>query len=688
MKRGWIAGFSAVLLWGQMGSGRAQVYSPVVTKQGQVDTTSLKTVAAGIYAKYHAHTDREKAEAIWRFYLTDGRFVKPGMFYHLAGWAYEEPNGQVLDPVKLLNSYGYGLCYQDGPLMAATFKAGGFRDARVWFLTGHTVAEVFYDGQYHYFDSDMLGYNPIGDGPLKERDVASVYQLEHNPNIILKNVTGPTTSNPKTVDYPWYPADVHANAMGDLASLFSTTQDNYLYAYTRYPQGHTMDFVLRPGETMVRYFVPTPANLFYLPYTKDGKQRALLPDLAQFHIPVAKGPHSEKDYREWATGKILYRPQGTGDAVVARHGKMETVTFDMPSPYVIIDANFSVQVKLKDKKASVLVETSTDDGHTWAESARLAGPYDGVWKAQPTRLPAEYNRLNAVAGSYGYQVRYTVTGARSAMLTDFSLTTLFQLNPRTLPAVTAGDNVFDFRAGDTVRREIPVRASRLQEFAAKIKNARYVSSDGQGYWVNDHGKPAEMIFALQAKDGDALTGLDVGGRFLDLRQGIAPNKFTAEVRKVTPWPADAKGPGAASIAWSESADGPWTTLWSYDPKLTWLDGQPIPQVLRWPEVDRSVRTLPAGTLRVYVRYRIDGLAIDHFRLATLRAANPAASQRLTVTQEWTENGQPKSFQKTIADAKDSTQYLIHVPKDATVKNVALIMECPAGLGASSMVAAK
>ena len=106
-----------------------------------------------------AHTEREKAEAIWRFFLTDGRFVKPGFWYHIAGWTYEEPAGEVLDPMKLLNSYGFGLCYHIAPLLEAVFEAGGFADARCWFLTGHTVAEVFYDGGYHYFDSDMMGYN-------------------------------------------------------------------------------------------------------------------------------------------------------------------------------------------------------------------------------------------------------------------------------------------------------------------------------------------------------------------------------------------------------------------------------------------------------------------------------------------------------------------------------------------------
>ena len=110
---------AALIAVGSQGM-RAQVYSPQITKVGQVDTNNMTSLVQGIYRQYSATTDREKAEAIWRFYLTDGRFVKPGMFYHIPGWAYEEPVGQVLDPMKLLNSYGYGLCYQDGPLMAAT----------------------------------------------------------------------------------------------------------------------------------------------------------------------------------------------------------------------------------------------------------------------------------------------------------------------------------------------------------------------------------------------------------------------------------------------------------------------------------------------------------------------------------------------------------------------------------------
>ena len=80
----------------------AQVYSPKVLLKDQPDASDLHALAQGIYAQAGAHTPRERAEAVWRFFLTDGRFVKPGFWYHIAGWAYEEPLGEVLDPEKLL----------------------------------------------------------------------------------------------------------------------------------------------------------------------------------------------------------------------------------------------------------------------------------------------------------------------------------------------------------------------------------------------------------------------------------------------------------------------------------------------------------------------------------------------------------------------------------------------------------
>ena len=645
---------------------RAQVYSPVILKAGQPDATNLKALADGIYQQAHAKTPREKAEAIWRFFLTDGRFVKPGFWYHIAGWAYEEPMGEVLDPIKLLNSYGFGLCYHIAPLLEAVYDAGGFADSRVWFLTGHTVAEVFYDGGYHYFDSDMMGYNTVGSGPLKQRRVASVHDIERNGGIILAKMKGLKQVETGSVDNPWYPADVRAGAIDGLASLFTTTNDNRLYAFKRYPQGHSMDFVLRPGERMIRYFHPESPHLYYLPYHFDGTSWREFPqEIAQYQIRTNDGPRSQKDNRTWATGRIEYRPR------LQKRGS--SVEFEMPCPYVIIDAQFTMSADLPSKDDKLSIATSVDGGRTWTDGTSLRGPFHGQWTALPaTVVKSEHGARSAVSGTYGYRVR--IAKSTGAQFHNTLLTTRFELNPRTLPKLAPGNNELEYRATGQHRTEIPVRADNLDHLAFKIDHAHYSGSNGQGYVLNQGSLPGEITFALAATDGRELTGFDAGGRFLDLRDGLAPDKLTAEVRKVTPWPSRNAPEPTAQIAWAVSPEGPYQELWAYNPKLSWKDGQPIDRTLRWPEVDKRVDGLPAGTKKVYVRYTISGMAIDDFRLTTINSPGRSSSP-VRVTEIWKENGALKSHSEPISAGIKHHRFSVAIPEAVKVENEAVIVEC-------------
>jgi len=634
----------------------AQVYSPRVSVKGQPDTTNLPALAHGIFEEAAARTPRAKAEAIWRFFLTDGRFVKPGMIYHIAGWAYEEPQGEVLDPVKLLNSYGFGLCYHIAPLLESVFKAGGFADARVWFLTGHTVAEVFYDGAYHYFDSDMMGYSAVGtSGPLKDRPVASVHQIEQDGSIITGKLAGPKQADVANVDAPWYPADLRAHAIGDLAQLFTTANDNWVYPYQRFSAGHTMDFVLRPGERIVRYFHPEPAGLYYLPYRFDGVEWREFPqELEQYKIRTVDGPRSQKDARTWATGLQEYRPAVS---------KEPSAVYRMPCPYVIIDAKFELMAELKDTSQSVAVETSVDDGRTWTAAGKVQGPHRGIWTTQPAVLTkSEHGSRNAVSGTYGYLVRVNRQGGE---LRELTLTTRFQLNPRTLPELKAGRNELQYRSSDTERWD-------LVPNALQTHHAALVTEGGQSYLANTHDEAGEAIFELQAPDAGTITGFDTGARFLDLRDGLAPDKFTAEVRKVAPWPVHGK-PQSASVSWSERPEGSYQTLWTSDPQVKWKDGDPIDRTLRWPEVDCPVRGLPQGTRRVYVKYKMDGLAMDSARLAVRRDRMESGSA-LQITHVWQENGKRRVRTEQVSSGAKSKGYGIDVPPDAAVVNEALILE--------------
>jgi hypothetical protein len=661
-----------VALLCSMSSLHAQVYSPKVMTPDQVDTTNLKTLARDIYRNAHAITPREKAEAIWRFYLTDGRFVKPGIFYHIPGWAYEEPLGEVLDPIKLLNSYGFGLCYQDAPLLQATWDAGGFERTRVWFLTGHTVAEVFYDGQYHYYDSDMMGYTTVGDGPVKTSHVASVEELESNRNILLGKLAAAKQVKAGAVDSPWYNADVRAGAIGDLADIFSSTEDNYVYASTRYPQGHSMDFVLRPGERMIRYYNQADSSLRYLPYTTDDQHWQEFPKDYNASLLVKNGPGSEKDSRRWSTGLIEYRPIARGSS----NNTPETqVVYSMPSPYVIFDARFSMSASLPDAAQSLIVETSINAGHTWALASTLHGPFSGTWVTKPAIVDqSAHGKLNAVTGTYGYLVRLTLRGAGadfSHSIKDLLLTTSFEFNPRTLPVIAPGANVLNYESAKMIRTELPIHADDATTFAASSENIKFVSDKGQGYLVNTPGTYGQMIFALSPVTAGDLSGFDAGGRFLDLRNGLAPDKLTAELRHVAPWPTTADVPQTASIAWSKKPNGPWTTLWTYDPNVQRPDENPVPQTLRWPEVDRSVRNLGTGSTKVYVRYRFRNLAMDAVRLATLQPTL-ARQSPLSIIHRWTQDG--KTAEHTVIIQGDLKKtYRFDLPRNSNIQNQELIL---------------
>ena len=150
---------------------------------------------------------------------------------------------------------------------------------------------------------------------------------------------------------------------------------------------------------------------------------------------------------------------------------------------------------------------------------------------------------------------------------------------------------------------------------------------------------------------------------------MAPDKFTAEVRKVAPL---LSANATASIEWSTPRQGPSQTLWTYDPGLKWKDGVVIDRTLRWPEVDRRIET--KGASDIYVRYRIAGLGADSIRLSA-ETSGKGEPRPLEVTHSWTEDGKSKSRLERIPPGTTEHPYVIEIPAGAAVKNEALSFEC-------------
>jgi len=677
----------------------AQVYSPWVVKEDQPDTRDLAGLAEILYQNAGAETDREKAEAIWRYLLTDGRFVEPGVFYHIAGWAYEEPMGEVLDPIKLLNSYGFGLCYQIAPLLEALWEAGGFPDARTWFLTGHTVTEVFYDGKYNMLDSDMLGYTTIGSGDPRSCPIASVRQLEEDEKIILDKMLAPDKADPTQVSSPWYPADVRAKAMNGYAGVFSSKDDNWLFYYSRFPAGHSMDHTLRPGEKLIRYFEPESEGLFYLPFKRVDESLSEFPrEVSNWRIRTEDGPHSQKDSRLWATGRIEYvpplnlrrsyypllnqnlqLPSHRGESLKRRDPSLPAVAvFGMPTPYVLINADFQLSAALPTRAHLISVATSIDGGISWQQAGSVSGPFSGTWKTGPKVLAVSAHGVaTAVSGRYGYLVRLTLSGPESGeiFLHDAKFSSTIQLNPRTLPALEAGENRLSLVPGiQRMRWDYPVDISRITEFAAGVKKIKYLEEDSNGFLLpvaaNEEG---EIIFEVSSPDGSALQSVNAGGRFLVLNR-LGPEKRTAETRE-TGLRQDFRI-AAGSLAWALSPEGPWTIVWKFRPPTDWLDKESVERLLLWPEVDREINSLPEKTEKVYLRYFLKGMALDDIRMAAFTAVDSVASP-LLVSHHWYSRGSRMSHSVKVMEPAKPFDYQINTNPLAEVKNLSIVFECPA-----------
>lgn len=688
---------------------QAQVYSPKVLRQGQIDSSNLAALAKGIVEQAGAHTSRQKAEAIWRFFLTDGRFVPPGFWYHIAGWAYEEPGGEVLDPIKLLNNYGFGLCYQIAPLLEAVYKTAGFEDARVWFLTGHTVTEVFYDGAYHHYDSDMLGYTTVGQGDPKKQPVASVSQIALDGSILTGKLLAPNRVDSAKVDYPWYPADLRESAIGGLVESFTTRKDNWLFPFTRYAEGHRMEFVLRPGERLIRFYQPEGNQLYYLPYKFDGRRWEEFPrEIPQAQIRTEDGPHSQKDSRRWATGRIEFEPplddrhsyyplfspafndnlnfpQSRSRSFSLRRLTAERpgqAVFEIHSPYVLIDAKAELDAVLSRPEQSVELEISVDAGLHWEKMAAKHGPFQGKWEAIPEPIvQSEHGTLSVVSGRYSYLVRLRLSGPGSVdspKVNSLRLTSRFQLNPRTLPEIAAGRNEMIYSAGQTQEWwTVSPSLEQIQNMACQFKNVRPISESGQTFLWPAGEAPAELVFELASPDGGDLLGFEAGARFLDLRNGLAPDKLTAEVRQ-TSFPS-ASGAShripKASLSWSANLEGPYTNLWDYGQNPRWLDGQPVEQQLRWPEVYRTVRSLPAGVRKLYLRYSFSGMGLDSPRWNVISHASTGSSP-LIVTHQWNADGRLREHVERIDHPTTEHKYDFTVENSVDLHNHAIIFYCP------------
>ena len=427
MRRFWF--IAAVLLIG-LPAVHAHEHAPRVVSPHNADAYSMKT-----FAEYPRWRDLKGDAKVWEVYkyLADRRTG----IYPMGAGAWEGKDqvydfGYIRDPVKMINVYSVGYCDMLGPTMAGVMKDMGIGPSRTLNLPGwgHVVAEVFYDGKWHYLDLDVRAAFRRADGSLASMEEAKKEaDLWKGPNTPL-----------------FFPLD-------DLKSTQKVYADTAVQARHGVNMGgHTMDYVLRRGETFTRWWTPQggrwnhqpqydkkpfPADLIekeprgpkckhpsYTMHTHGNGRFVYAPDLTGKSADFADGVYDAKNVQAGPSGLVAQAP---GDAAAI---------FEIRSPYVIVPRVGKTETTDDDVEASVVkldavdvaASVSIDNGLTW----------------QPAPLP---DLTPVVSGRYSYLLRLELKGEK-AVVRSMEVTTWVQVHPASLPSLRKGKNEMRYVTGD------------------------------------------------------------------------------------------------------------------------------------------------------------------------------------------------------------------------------------------------
>jgi hypothetical protein len=589
-------------------AAQAREHAPRVVSPYHADAYSMKT-----FAQYQRWRDLRGDARAWEVfrYLADPR---TGLF-PLGQPIYEgsdvlDEYRQVRDPVKLINVYGYGYCGILGPTMAGVCQDMGLGRSRTLILPGwnHVVAETHYEGKWHYLDLDVRAAFRCPDGTL-----ASMAEAQREP-ALWKGPQGPL----------FFPLD----PLEQVRKVYEKTPVRHYYDF--HAGGHTMDYVLRQGETFTRWWQPQDGRwqhaeryhqdpffrqLFERPprgpkckhqgwtiHTHGNGRFVYQPDLTAKSSDFDDGVQEATNVRPAATGLTL-QEAGRGQAI-----------FEVRSPYVIVPLVGKLETTADDREASVVeldaagaaLAISLDNGLTWKEVASADNGGE--------RLVSDLTRH--VSGTYGYLLKISLQGEPDrAVVRSVRITTWVQVAPASLPGLRKGRNLMEYRTGD--HHGLPSQVMAIQtngsERADFLKYLPQAPEDFDPARKTARAR-GPFLVKVQAPPRSRVAWFSAGGSFQTHQQSAARNTRNA-------------------IAYAVDEPREFRVLYEAD--------VPAEQDHWHYNVDREVKLdTPAPT--VYLRY-VGDPGVNNLRIyAHCVEDRPRAGSRVRITHGWTENGVRKS----------------------------------------------
>jgi hypothetical protein len=515
---------------------------------GQNDLRSLDRVVSR--ATVLGMSDREKARALW--------WQEVQLRFHLEG-----DNEELLDPVKVLNIYGYNTCGNDSICLAGLWRRAGLKVAPAR-LVGHCVSQVFYEGAWHLMDGDMHSIYLLRDNET----VASEQDLVRDHDLVRRTHTqGILQPDRRAGDEGESSIYVFEGAInGDRNSADST-----------------LDLTLRPGEALVwrwghldpvKYHGPRPPRF---PERICNGTWEYRPDLAR---PLwRRGAAKVDSVRE------------TADGLVAEDARAGTIVWTMRSPYVIVGGRLDIE----------------------GSGARFAVSWDGSsWHGVDRNLDALFPPEGPAR--YRYFLRCELSGEER--LRRLGVVNDLQMAPLTLPGTGIGENLFTYTDESAGERRVRIAHEWVERSAS-----RPPMMPPEPLFPRLGGETDGTAFAFQWKpaadpDGDAIADYHFElSTFADMRWPLSMS-FAKLISRT----ADAGQPRYTLAApgllspdqeyfWrvrardAQGVWGPWGSTWRFTPR-----GPAPPRDVRL-EIDRErsrgvLRWAPSPRGRKPVAYRV------------------------------------------------------------------------------------
>jgi hypothetical protein len=447
------------------------------------------------------------------------------------------------DPLKVLNVYGFTICHVHANVLAMLCKAAGF-PVRIANIAGHEGSEVFYDGKWHYLDADIQMFHRLR--PPQQDVIASREDLYRDPSLVDDQ---PNPSDPYCL-----PDRLPAN----MRKLYEA-KPQYLDIFEE--RIHSMDYRLRPGEEMTRYFHHRGRWVVFANY--PGM-------FTQYRDETGPEGPTERFWprRQWGNGYFRYAPRISSDSRDVELGADEIenlrlqpdglfveegggrAVFALESPYIycgisdpmrrvppVNGATLSAVFALP-AGASARIEAAPERSNDWQPLWSSTG--------QSGEVDCKVDFTPLAESRYRLRLRFILEG-NGASLKRFETLLWFMVSPHSLPSLrTAGENRMRLHSGDadglntrTLMLEHHFNKAESIATAHSTHNLRHEPDSIARLLPADPAKPWQVTYEVAAPDAGRMVRASIYA--------------VIEGRK----PDEAYDGHTARIEMADSPDGPW-----------------------------------------------------------------------------------------------------------------------------------